>query len=47
MLGIVASRLPNGDPAKMAKRIIDRGDQKSAPKRFALGSDASTVTPLR
>jgi NAD(P)-dependent dehydrogenase (short-subunit alcohol dehydrogenase family) len=34
------SRLPPGDPAKMAKIIIDSVDQEPAPKRIALGSDA-------
>jgi NAD(P)-dependent dehydrogenase (short-subunit alcohol dehydrogenase family) len=34
------SRLPPGDPAKMAKVIIDSVDQNPAPKRIALGSDA-------
>jgi hypothetical protein len=31
------SRLPPGDPAKMAKTAVD---QNPAPKRIALGSDA-------
>jgi NAD(P)-dependent dehydrogenase (short-subunit alcohol dehydrogenase family) len=35
-----ASRLPPGDPAKMAKIIIDSVEQNPAPKRIALGSDA-------
>jgi len=34
------SRLPPGDPAKMAKIIIDSIEQEPAPKRIALGSDA-------
>ena len=34
------SRLPPGDPARMAKVIIDSVDQNPAPKRIALGSDA-------
>ena len=34
------SRLPPGDPAKMAKIIIDTVEQNPAPKRIALGSDA-------
>ena len=34
------SRLPPGDPAKMAKVIIGSVDQNAAPKRIALGSDA-------
>jgi NAD(P)-dependent dehydrogenase (short-subunit alcohol dehydrogenase family) len=34
------SRLPNGDPEKMAKIIIDSVDQEPAPKRIILGSDA-------
>jgi NAD(P)-dependent dehydrogenase (short-subunit alcohol dehydrogenase family) len=34
------SRLPPGDPAKMAKVIIGSVDQNPAPKRIALGSDA-------
>jgi len=37
------SRLPPGDPAKMAKVIIDSVDQNPAPKRIALGSDAYGV----
>jgi NAD(P)-dependent dehydrogenase (short-subunit alcohol dehydrogenase family) len=37
------SRLPPGDPAKMAKVIIDSVDQDPAPKRIALGSDAYGV----
>jgi hypothetical protein len=34
------SRLPPGDPAKMAKVIIDNVELNPAPKRIALGSDA-------
>jgi len=34
------SRLPNGDPAKMAKIIIESVDEEPAPKRIILGSDA-------
>jgi NAD(P)-dependent dehydrogenase (short-subunit alcohol dehydrogenase family) len=34
------SRLPPGDPARMAKIIIDTVEQIPAPKRIALGSDA-------
>jgi NAD(P)-dependent dehydrogenase (short-subunit alcohol dehydrogenase family) len=34
------SRLPNGDPVKMVKVMIDSVDQNPAPKRIALGSDA-------
>jgi NAD(P)-dependent dehydrogenase (short-subunit alcohol dehydrogenase family) len=34
------SRLPPGDPIRMAKVIIDSVDQNPAPKRIALGSDA-------
>jgi NAD(P)-dependent dehydrogenase (short-subunit alcohol dehydrogenase family) len=37
------SRLPPGDPAKMAKVIIDSVDLDPAPKRIALGSDAYGV----
>jgi NAD(P)-dependent dehydrogenase (short-subunit alcohol dehydrogenase family) len=33
-------RLPPGDPARMAKIIIDTVEQIPAPKRIALGSDA-------
>ncbi|HEY4201764.1 MAG TPA: SDR family oxidoreductase [Devosiaceae bacterium] len=32
--------VPPGDPAKMARIIIDSVDQNPAPKRIALGSDA-------
>jgi len=34
------SRLPPGDPAKMAKIIIDSVNQDPAPKRITLGSDS-------
>jgi hypothetical protein len=34
------SRLPPGDPAKMAEIIINNVEQNPAPKRIALGSDA-------
>ncbi len=34
------SRLPIGDPSKMAKIIIDSVDQNPAPKRLVLGSDS-------
>jgi NAD(P)-dependent dehydrogenase (short-subunit alcohol dehydrogenase family) len=34
------SRLPCGDPAKMASIIIDSVEQNPAPKRIALGSDS-------
>ena len=34
------SRLPPGDPTKMAKVIIDGVELNPAPKRIALGSDA-------
>ena len=37
------SRLPIGDPAKMAKVMIDSVDQNPAPKRIALGSDAYAI----
>jgi NAD(P)-dependent dehydrogenase (short-subunit alcohol dehydrogenase family) len=37
------SRLPNGDPAKMVKIMIDSVDQNPAPKRIVLGSDSYTV----
>jgi len=43
------SRLPQGEPAEMAKIMIDRVDQNPAPKRIALASDAYTMIhkPLR
>ena len=34
------SRLPPGDPARMAKITIDSVEQNPAPRRIALGSDA-------
>ncbi|WP_050478407.1 SDR family oxidoreductase [Herbaspirillum rhizosphaerae] len=34
------SRLPPGDPAKMAAIIVDSADQMPAPKRIVLGSDS-------
>lgn len=34
------SRLPPGDPSKMAKIIINSVEQHPAPRRIALGSDA-------
>jgi NAD(P)-dependent dehydrogenase (short-subunit alcohol dehydrogenase family) len=37
------SRLPNGDPAKMVKIMINSVDQNPAPKRIALGRDAYTI----
>jgi NAD(P)-dependent dehydrogenase (short-subunit alcohol dehydrogenase family) len=37
------SRLPNGDPAKMVRLMIDSVDQNPAPKRIVLGSDSYTV----
>jgi NAD(P)-dependent dehydrogenase (short-subunit alcohol dehydrogenase family) len=37
------SRLPPGDPARMAQIMIDSVDQEPAPKRIALGSDAFTA----
>ena len=37
------SRLPPGDPGKMAKIMIDSVEQNPAPKRIALGSDSYTV----
>jgi len=37
------SRLPQGDPAKMVKFMIDSVDQNPAPKRIALGSDSYTT----
>lgn len=37
------SRLPNGDPAKMIKVMIESVDQNPAPKRIALGSDAFAI----
>jgi NAD(P)-dependent dehydrogenase (short-subunit alcohol dehydrogenase family) len=37
------SHIPQGDPAKMVKIMIDSVDQNPAPKRIALGSDAYTM----
>ena len=37
------SRLPQGDPLRMVKVIIDTIDHDPAPKRIALGSDAYTI----
>jgi hypothetical protein len=37
------SRLPQGDPAKMVKRMIESVDQNPATNRIALDSDAYTV----
>ena len=37
------SRLPQGDPGRMSKIIIDSADQNPAPKRIALGSDAYVI----
>lgn len=37
------SRLPNGDPAKMVKIMIDSVDQNPAPRRIVLGSDSYTI----
>jgi hypothetical protein len=37
------SRLPNGDPAKMVRIMIDSVDENPAPRRLALGSDAFTI----
>jgi len=37
------SRLPQGDPLRMVKIIIDSTDQNPAPKRIALGSDAYAI----
>jgi NAD(P)-dependent dehydrogenase (short-subunit alcohol dehydrogenase family) len=37
------SRQPNGDPGKMAQRIIESADQTPAPRRVLLGSDAYMV----
>lgn len=34
------SRLPPGDPARMAEIIIESVEQNPAPRRIALGSDA-------
>ena len=37
------SRLSQGDPAKMARIIIESFDQNPAPKRIVLGSDAYAI----
>ena len=37
------SRVPQGDPLRMVKIIIDTVDQNPAPKRIALGSDAYAI----
>lgn len=37
------SRLPLGDPAKMAATILDSADHKPAPKRIVLGSDSWSI----
>jgi NAD(P)-dependent dehydrogenase (short-subunit alcohol dehydrogenase family) len=37
------SRLPQGDPAKMARIMIDSVEQDPAPRRIALGSDAYAI----
>lgn len=37
------SRLPIGDPGRMAKMMIESVDQNPAPKRIVLGSDSYTV----
>jgi NAD(P)-dependent dehydrogenase (short-subunit alcohol dehydrogenase family) len=37
------TRVPPGDPAKMAKAMIDSVDEEPAPKRITLGSDAYTM----
>jgi NAD(P)-dependent dehydrogenase (short-subunit alcohol dehydrogenase family) len=37
------SRLPQGDPLRMVKIIIDSTDQNPAPKRIALGGDAYAI----
>jgi NAD(P)-dependent dehydrogenase (short-subunit alcohol dehydrogenase family) len=36
------ARLPNGDPTKMVKIMIDSVEQTPAPKRLVLGSDSYT-----
>ena len=41
------SRVPLGDPAKMAKIMIDSVDRNSAPKRITLGSDSYTAITER
>jgi hypothetical protein len=37
------SRVPPGDPARMARAMIDSVDQTPAPNRLVLGSDAYTL----
>ncbi|HVJ53716.1 MAG TPA: SDR family oxidoreductase [Aliidongia sp.] len=37
------TRVPPGDPAKMAQVMIDSAGQSPAPKRIVLGSDAYTM----
>jgi len=37
------ARVPNGDPSKMVKAMIDSVDRYPAPKRLVLGSDAYTM----
>ncbi len=37
------ARVPNGDPAKMVKIMIESVDQNPAPKRLVLGSDSYTM----
>jgi NAD(P)-dependent dehydrogenase (short-subunit alcohol dehydrogenase family) len=37
------ARVPNGDPAKMVKVMIDSVDQTPAPKRIVLGTDSYTM----
>jgi len=34
------TRVPNGDPSKMVKAMIESVDRYPAPKRLVLGSDA-------
>ncbi|HVJ39869.1 MAG TPA: SDR family oxidoreductase [Dongiaceae bacterium] len=37
------ARVPNGDPSKMVKVMIDSVDQTPAPKRIVLGTDSYTI----
>lgn len=37
------ARVPNGDPVKMVKAMIDSVDQMPAPKRIVLGTDSFTM----
>lgn len=37
------SRVPNGDPVKMVKAMIDSVEQETAPKRLVLGTDSFTA----